>query len=1249
MNQVITAFIVIFIFSIIIIFNYTYLLDYEDDNIIEIFDNIDVAKHYCTIYKTKDKIILNPEEDLVVNGEMIDKKINLLDYYPDDIFNFGDFNVKFKFSPFIKYWETLFEKELYDLNNRYYTAFRIFTHHNNLSGVKVSKDRLGWVEDGTLLTILPPKGKTVLPRKLAEDENLFFAVNDSICFLKRESTEESLIRFFDQKIYIVESGDNLYNLSNQLNCEIEDIKKMNNLQNDVLQIGQPLKFRERKLYKLENNDIIIVRKDDKEIYRFKISINRTVHEDTEKDNIVESNLLQISVLKEKEVEPRKMSFDYYLEDDYVDTKKINLMKNNIIINKAKLINTVPLPLIASGKFVPQKIHGTKISTKKYFKKLKNFIIETFYNKHYNDLRISDNIENKIIDELKEDNLHFKFIKDTYITPYANMLNHPGIAFYLKSYDKSKKNIRLSDSSWKVYSDNEKKYSAVEEGREFEFVRNPANFITHPNNDGTNYQILNFEHDFTFDQSESLREMKICALGEYVIILNGITIKADQFRFNYRDFNLFKDEEILAKFQNNLKRDNNIVIKLKYNENVIDVLNIPKVSVKFNNNNQTIVTDSTWMSSVSLNSNCSQKDAWNFTNWDSVRVLENYKNSIWYNEKIPLDSEGEIIRYFSKGINTFSNNTRLEIVDNSSNFISTFFLDGREFTKDIIISNSGHHILGIQSIVHFNTSISTNSIKQSIKRDNVKSVKTIENPYIYNNYKSPIIYDRNHNMIADNSIINGRSKRLYADNLGLSSLIGYKNFSKNIGIGIERSLAKLNSLSDFHDDFEVELTIDSDWQKIAIQTLNEMIDAEIVEDNIYIKKNSFLPNKNRKKKTADFLRLKKEYSAGMLICNENGEILVSASYPYLKNYNEKDLQNALFDFTFSKQATPISNINLEKRFYPGSSFKILDALTIFSANELLPVGDKRIRYIRKIINGYPKEAGITNLTTSHFLNESNRYLKVNISNHNNHSCPQGTKIKKAFAKSYNTYFAYAMLHLNSFAVSDPDKFILSKSVDQNIVYQEFPLYYWLDKLNFNQSSYLLNDYNDSNESLFYDLKIQKSIYKSSALEQAEIAHLSIGQSIVEVTPYKQIEIVSLIEQGNGFSLRPYLIKSIKKNDRNIYEKKQSKNKVSDLRSRNYILVKELMRDVVVKGTGRLLKQFEDKTNNRFKFYAKTGTAEIYDEMNINHAWFVGFFEDQETNQKYYFAVVFPFTQKEGAGISGKALKNFMEKLWEEYYE
>ena len=152
-------------------------------------------------------------------------------------------------------------------------------------------------------------------------------------YLGYDNTEEA------KEEYIVEKGDTLYSLSKRFNISIEELKRINNLNDDILSIGQVLK-----LSNTDDNeyDTYIVKKGDslwaisKE---YNIPLNELI-----KINSLTDLTLQIN---QELLVPKTNKNIYIVEAG--DTLWSIARKNNINVDELKTINNLTSNLISVGQ------------------------------------------------------------------------------------------------------------------------------------------------------------------------------------------------------------------------------------------------------------------------------------------------------------------------------------------------------------------------------------------------------------------------------------------------------------------------------------------------------------------------------------------------------------------------------------------------------------------------------------------------------------------------------------------------------------------------------------------------------------------------------------------------------------------------------------------------------------------------------------------------------------------------------------
>ncbi|WP_434644107.1 penicillin-binding protein 2 [Thermoanaerobacterium thermosaccharolyticum] len=115
--------------------------------------------------------------------------------------------------------------------------------------------------------------------------------------------------------------------------------------------------------------------------------------------------------------------------------------------------------------------------------------------------------------------------------------------------------------------------------------------------------------------------------------------------------------------------------------------------------------------------------------------------------------------------------------------------------------------------------------------------------------------------------------------------------------------------------------------------------------------------------------------------------------------------------------------------------------------------------------------------------------------------------------------------------------------------------------------------------------------------AGIGNLSIGQGDVTMTPLQAADIAATIA-NDGIRNIPNLLKAIVDENGTVVENIHKTNSYRVISESTALSVKQMMRDVVINGTGK-------NAETEYKSAGKTGSAEVNREKNIYHAWFTGF--------------------------------------------
>ncbi|MCI5050971.1 MAG: hypothetical protein MRY57_01540 [Candidatus Pacebacteria bacterium] len=142
--------------------------------------------------------------------------------------------------------------------------------------------------------------------------------------------------------------------------------------------------------------------------------------------------------------------------------------------------------------------------------------------------------------------------------------------------------------------------------------------------------------------------------------------------------------------------------------------------------------------------------------------------------------------------------------------------------------------------------------------------------------------------------------------------------------------------------------------------------------------------------------------------------------------------------------------------------------------------------------------------------------------------------------------------------------------------------------------------------------------------------SIGQFGFQVNPLQMTRATAALA-NNGNLLTPLLVKAEP-------EEKQVDISISP---DDYQTIRSGMRDTVTEGTARIINVPE------VSMAAKTGTAQVGVNNEFYNSWIIGFFPYE--NPQYSYAIVMERAPEDSEGSAGRAMRNFIDTVSEEYSE
>ena len=196
-----------------------------------------------------------------------------------------------------------------------------------------------------------------------------------------------------ENTYIVKRGDTLFSIATRFNTTVDDLKKINNLTSNTLQIGQILKLKE------ENTqpNIYTVQKGDS-LYSIARRYNTTVNRLKEINNLT-SNLLQVGeqLLIEDNTQNQEQPSNTYTIKKGESLYSIAKLYNTDV-NTLKEINNLQNDILTIGQvlLLPNDIRNQTTYTVKENDTL--YTIAALYNTDVNALKELNNLTSNYIKE-----------------------------------------------------------------------------------------------------------------------------------------------------------------------------------------------------------------------------------------------------------------------------------------------------------------------------------------------------------------------------------------------------------------------------------------------------------------------------------------------------------------------------------------------------------------------------------------------------------------------------------------------------------------------------------------------------------------------------------------------------------------------------------------------------------------------------------------------------------------------------------
>ena len=196
-------------------------------------------------------------------------------------------------------------------------------------------------------------------------------------------------------IYTVQKGDSLYQIANKYGTTVLELKELNNLTSNSLSIGQVLKLPDSKNDDLKETNIYTVQKGDS-LYQIANKYNTTVDE-LKKINNLTNNILSIGQKITLPIKSNELPIEY----DYYSVQKGDSLyqiakKYNITTDELKKINSLTSNLLSIGQQLKVPLQEEQYTLYKVVKGDSLYQIAKKNNTTVNEIKNLNNLTNNLL-------------------------------------------------------------------------------------------------------------------------------------------------------------------------------------------------------------------------------------------------------------------------------------------------------------------------------------------------------------------------------------------------------------------------------------------------------------------------------------------------------------------------------------------------------------------------------------------------------------------------------------------------------------------------------------------------------------------------------------------------------------------------------------------------------------------------------------------------------------------------------------